>query len=226
MKLPAIILVSPRNPKNIGAAARVMANFGFTDFRIVSPHPPVWEEARITATDAQNLLKKAKLFQTLQEATSDRRTVWGTSCLKARDPRQRLASLPGFKAGGNDAIVFGQEKRGLRAVDLEFCDGVLVVPTAAGALSMNLAQAVGVVCYELGAKKASLPKGPQRIKSNELEILVSRLANNLASIGYRPKDTLAKHKTKVRSLLRRRGIATDEAGFLREVLRRIEGLGS
>ncbi|PCI37204.1 MAG: RNA methyltransferase [Elusimicrobia bacterium] len=222
MKLPAIILVSPRNPKNIGAVARVMANFGFTDLRIVAPHPPVWEEARVTATDAKNFLKKAKVFATLEMAILDRRTVWATSCLKARNPQGKLATLPGFATGGSDAIIFGQEKRGLRLEDLAFCDGILCIPTSPGALSMNLAQAVGVVCYELGAKSVELPKGPQRIKSKELEILITRAAAVLTGIGYRNRQTSKKHAAKLRSLLRRRGIATDEAGFLREILCRIE----
>jgi len=224
MKLPAIVLVSPRNPKNIGAVARVMANFGFNDLRVVSPHPPVWEEALITATDAASLLKKAKVFPTLKEAIEDRRKVWGTSCLKGRHPSLALTTLPGFKAGGKEAILFGQEKRGLRAEDLAFCDGLLAVPTVPGALSMNLAQAVGVVCYELGVKMSEAPALPARINSKELEILIDRAALALTSIGYRPKLTAAKRGAKVRSLLRSRGLASNEAGFLREVLRRIEGI--
>src|ERR1041385_4462197 len=74
----AIVLVRPRNPNNIGAAARAMKNFGLADLVIVAPHPPIWEEAR-SAIGAEDLLARARVVETLAEALADRTLVIGTA---------------------------------------------------------------------------------------------------------------------------------------------------
>jgi tRNA/rRNA methyltransferase len=220
MKSPAIVLVRPRNPRNIGAAARVLSNFGFDDLRVVAAHPPVWEEARRAATDGAPLLKRARLFGSLEEALSDRDFVWGTTCLKGRAVKAR--ALPEARIPAGHAVVFGQEKRGLSGADLAVCDALLTIPTAAACPSMNLAQSVAIVCYEISRRPARRGEQPRRVPFSQVENFVSGFERALRAIGYRPSMTSEARRAKVRSLLRRRGIAVDEAGFLREVLRRAE----
>ncbi|OIO10548.1 MAG: hypothetical protein AUJ52_03995 [Elusimicrobia bacterium CG1_02_63_36] len=222
MKRAAIVLVRPRNPRNIGAAARVLSNFGFTDLRVVAPHPPVWAEARASATDGAALLSETKVFAAMEEALADRRFVWGTTCLKGRSPESGAISLPAARISAADAVVFGQEKRGLTAQDLALCDGLLSVPTDPACPSMNLAQSVAVVCYEIARKPGKGPAPAPRIPYGELERLAEQAERALRRIGYRPSLTPQSRREKLRSLLRRRGVAVREAGFLREVLRRLE----
>jgi TrmH family RNA methyltransferase len=151
-----IVLVQPRNPLNLLAASRAAANFGFDDVVVVSPHEPVWEEAR-AARDAGKWLRRARRVGTVLDAVEDRNWVLGTSSLSRRriEP-SRIFSLEqlGMPTAGpfardRLALLFGSEKRGLRNQDLELCHGVIRLPTSPAAPSMNLGQAVAVCCYKL-----------------------------------------------------------------------------
>src|SRR5215510_1900510 len=73
-----IVLVRPRDPNNIGAAARAMKNFGFTDLAVVTPHPPVWDEVT-SAPNAADVLANARVVATLDEAISNCNLVVGTT---------------------------------------------------------------------------------------------------------------------------------------------------
>jgi len=88
-----VVLVSPRNPLNIGAAARAMANFGFERLSIVAPFAVNWMEAK-SAVGAPDLLREARVFDTLAEAVKDCTLVLGTGSLDRRRPEQAILTLP------------------------------------------------------------------------------------------------------------------------------------
>jgi tRNA C32,U32 (ribose-2'-O)-methylase TrmJ len=88
-----IVLVSPRNPLNIGAAARAMANFGFSRLSIVAPFAQNWMEAK-SAVGAPDLLRDAKVYETLAEAVAHCTLVLGTGSLDRRRPVQTILGLP------------------------------------------------------------------------------------------------------------------------------------
>ena len=156
-----IVLVSPRNPLNIGAAARAMANFGFSRFSVVAPYEPHWREAK-SAIGAEELLRSARKTETLSEAVADCTLVAGTGTLAHRKPEQTAVSLPAFTPiiqseltrGGRIALVFGQEKHGLTREDLALCHVLVEIPTDPRQPSMNLGQAVAVCLYELSSRPA------------------------------------------------------------------------
>jgi len=166
-----IILVSPRNPLNIGAAARAMANFGFERLSIVAPFAHNWMEAK-SAVGAPQLLRDARVFETLAEAVANCHLVLGTGSLDRRKPVQQVLSLPeaaailrnaiGVRAEQENsleqkstgetkrvALLFGSEKHGLTSEDLSWCHGIVAIETAEAQPSMNLGQAVAVCLYEL-----------------------------------------------------------------------------
>jgi len=151
-----VVLVSPRNPLNIGAAARAMANFGFSRLAVVAPYAPHWREAR-SAVGAPELLQNAKEPATLAEAVAECTLVLGTGTLTYRKPEQPVVSLPDLApmvgrelaSGGRVAVVFGPEKHGLTREDLSYCHLLVEVPTDPRQPSMNLGQAVAVCLYEL-----------------------------------------------------------------------------
>ena len=145
-----IILVKPRNPVNIGAAARVMANFGLSDLILVSPYEPILKEtietADIitreepafvrekdnTAVGAGDIIRKAKIFETLKEAVSDCVLSLGTSSLKKRKPDRdiiALKNIPNYisdgQYDGEIGLVFGSEKTGLTIEDLSYCNAII-----------------------------------------------------------------------------------------------------
>ena len=171
-----IVLVSPRNPLNIGAAARAMANFGFTDLAVVAPHEPLWRGVR-SAVGAPDLLVSAQVFETLADAIADCTLVLGTGTLTYRKPEQPVVSLPELpplirselartdlariraihpQSHGAQhstiALVFGQEKHGLTSEDLCRCHRLIEIPTDPRQPSMNLGQAVAVCLYEIATR--------------------------------------------------------------------------
>jgi tRNA/rRNA methyltransferase len=154
-----VVLVSPRNPLNIGAAARAMANFGFTRLTVVDSYAPNWREAR-SAVGAPELLHNAAETASLAEAVSPCTLVIGTGSLNYRKPEQTVVSLPDLaplvrreiERGGRVAMVFGPEKHGLTREDLSFCHVLVEIPTDARQPSMNLGQAVAVCLYEVATR--------------------------------------------------------------------------
>jgi TrmH family RNA methyltransferase len=151
-----IVLVSPRNPLNIGAVARAMANFGFSRLTVVAPYAPHWREAR-SAIGAPELLQNATETESLAEAVAECTFVAGTGTLTSRKPEQPVLSLPDagpilahhFDRPGRIALVFGPEKHGLTRDDLSYCNALIEIPTDPRRPSMNLGQAAAVCLYEL-----------------------------------------------------------------------------
>lgn len=164
-----VVLVRPRNPLNIGAAARAMANFGFDDLKVVKPYAPVWRET-VSAVGAERLVLEAEAVPALERAVRDCHLVVGTSALRERRLERPLLRLPELAAYlkqrpevGRVALVFGPEKTGLSNKYLRQCHVLLTVPTSPGCPSMNLGQAVAVCCYELA--RANRRLGPRRTEA-------------------------------------------------------------
>src|SRR5438876_5473751 len=129
-----LILVAPRNPLNIGAAARAMSNFGFFHLRVVNPYELAFREAR-SAVGAAPLLTRAEEFKSLAEAVEDCTLVIGTTAVGQRQlqhPVRRLdqtsRALRKHLATGRVALLFGSEKRGLSNEDLSHCHWLLRIP--------------------------------------------------------------------------------------------------
>jgi tRNA/rRNA methyltransferase len=156
-----IVLISPRNPLNIGAVARAMANFGFSRLCVVAPYAPHWREAR-SAIGAPGLLQNAKETESLAEAVAECTFVAGTGTLARRKPEQPALSLPDagsilaqhLERTGRIALVFGPEKHGLTRDDLSYCNIVIEIPTDPRQPSMNLGHAVAVCLYEFSRQAA------------------------------------------------------------------------
>ena len=122
-----IVLVSPRNPLNIGAAARAMSNFGFTDLRLVNPYDPAFREAR-SAVRSRYILDQAQIFETVAAAIHDCTLVVGTTAAGKRDlhvPLHRLetaaAVIKEHLSAPPVAVLFGSEKFGLSNEDMSYC---------------------------------------------------------------------------------------------------------
>src|SRR6476469_118484 len=150
-----VVLVSTRNPLNIGAAARAMSNFGIRNLRLVKPFEPGFREAR-SAVGAAATLQDARIFPSVAEAVADCMLVIGTTGGRDRHLDKSLRRLQDAAplveketARGNVAILFGSEKRGLSNDDLSYCHWTMHIPTAPDHVSMNLGQAVAVSLYEI-----------------------------------------------------------------------------
>ncbi|MBK5291291.1 MAG: RNA methyltransferase, partial [Acidobacteriia bacterium] len=188
-----IVLVSPRNPLNIGAAARAMSNFGFPDLRLVNPYEVAFREAR-SAVGAADLLRNAVEYPTIADAVADCSLVVGTVSLGHRElkhPLRRIEYggrlLRKHLASAPAALLFGSEKFGLANEDLSFCHWLIRIPTREQHQSMNLGQAVAICLYELirNPKEATrAPKISLKAKGQDLDLIDKRLLEILAYSGY------------------------------------------
>ena len=237
------MLVSTRNPLNIGAAARAMSNFGFRRLRVVNPYDVAFREAR-SAVGAPDLLKNAEEYKSVAEAIADCSLVVGTSALQHRELQHPVDRLEqGAKlirkrlASGRVALLFGSEKRGLSNHDLSHCHRLLRIPTREEHGSMNLGQAVAVCLYEIirdrkmhgsARQKTAGQKtaGAKLASSAELERFTSLLLESLGVSGYLKQNAGPATEEKIRRLVRRLNIAEADAdlwlGMLRQVLWKIK----
>lgn len=147
-----IVLVRPRNPLNIGAAARAMANFGCDDLVVVQPYVEAWKTAR-SARAGIKVLERARSVDSMEEAVRDCQMVVGTTAATGRTPEIPLSSWPRVAARlprrAQTALLFGSEKTGLSVEEMSYCRQLARIPTLPDSPSMNLGQAVAVCCYEL-----------------------------------------------------------------------------
>ena len=225
-----VVLVATRNPLNIGAAARAMANFGFSRLRVVNLYDVAFREAR-SAVGAAPLLQSAEEFATLAEAVADCRLVVGTTSVGHRElqhPIRRLeygAKLIGKAlAKGPVALLFGSEKFGLSNDDLSHCKWLIRIPTVGQDLSMNLGQAVALCLYELARDPKAADARPGRIKSataGETEQVTRLLLEALECSGYINPVTAGSTEEKVRRLVHRLELTARDAPVLLGMLRQI-----
>ncbi len=145
------MLVRVRNPLNIGAAARAMANFGLPELVLVQPYGEAWKTARSARAGAA-VLHNARVVASLPEALEGCLSAIATTAGTGRDPELALETWPQVASelgAAPVALVFGSEKTGLNVDDISFCNRLARIPTTAAAPSMNLGQAVAVCAYEL-----------------------------------------------------------------------------
>ena len=217
-----IVLVSPRNPLNIGAAARAMANFGFSHLTVVAPYAPHWRESR-SAVGAPQLLNSAKEVPTLAEAVAACTLVVGTGTLTYRKPEQPVVPLTALALlvqqevarNARVALVFGPEKHGLTREDLSWCQALVEIPTDPSQPSMNLGQAVAVCLYELASRAFPAQAPPPNVAtaqpaneglaaaSGQLDLLAKVIEETMAAAGYSPHSMQAANRHDLRLLLRR-----------------------
>lgn len=215
----SVILVAPRNPLNIGAAGRAMANFGFLDMRLVDAYRVAADEAR-SGPHADVVLEQSRDFASIQEAVADSTLVIGTTSAQKRDvhlPIQRLeeAAMTIRQHTGRVALLFGSEKFGLSNEDMGYCHSLVRIPTVPAATSMNLGQAVAVTLYELVRNTPQTDLAPMGM----LDELVDRLYEALQLAGYVHHDNVIE---KLRRLSRRMHLREHDAvmwlGMVRQLL--------
>jgi tRNA/rRNA methyltransferase len=231
----SVILVSTRNPLNIGAVARAMSNFGFSSLRVVNPYEPSFREAR-SAVGAAELLASAQEYTSIPDAVADCSLVVGTTALQNRELRHKVHRLETASSlirhhlsSGRVALLFGSEKTGLSNQDLSQCHWLLHIPTQEGHVSMNLGQAVAVCLYELVRSDdvqtpASLPSPEEHASASmaNLDRLSALWLETLHASGYLKPGTGAASEEKLRRMLHRLNVPAEDAqvwlGMMRQIL--------
>jgi tRNA/rRNA methyltransferase len=223
------VLVRPRIPENVGAAARVLRNFGHADWVIVDPERLDLDAARRMAVGAEDLLDGVRVVPTLDDAVSDCAWVVGTESRRLRgrpplEPEALAAAARENAPGGTTALVFGGERDGLRAGELARCDALSRIPSRAPQPSLNLAQAVAVYAFALRpvAREAPRPPGAPASVADDAEMLrvESSLREALAAGGFirGPERHAVRDLTRT---LRRARLTREESRLWIAALRRV-----
>jgi TrmH family RNA methyltransferase len=221
-----VVLVSPRNPLNIGAAARAMSNFGFLRLGVVNAYDVAFREAR-SAVGASAVVGDAVEYASIAEAVADCSLVVGTTSIGNRQLQHPLRRLEyggrlirSALANERVALLFGSEKFGLSNDDMSWCHWLIRIPAREEHGSMNLGQAVAVCLYELIRRPTTGKPEPRKIAgSAEVDRITEYLLEALGESGYpRTQST----PEKVRRMVRRLNIPEQEAdawmGMLRQIV--------
>lgn len=224
----SVVLVNPQHPGNVGATARAMKNMGLHRLVLVRPHAPIDDVSLQMATSADDLLREsvdaADLSEALQGASI---TVATTARLgrRRRDaltPRQAAALLAPLTLRNKVAILFGPERTGLHNDIVERCQWVIHIPTSRDCRSLNLAQAVLLVAYELF--QASFPR-PGRTRSlatqDELDGMYDHMREILLKIGFLDPNNPERMILALNRILARAGLDQREVNIIRGVMRQI-----
>jgi tRNA/rRNA methyltransferase len=230
-----VVLVSPRNPLNIGAAARAMSNFGFDEMRLVNAYDVAFREAK-SAVNAGAVLEAAHEYPTVGDAVADCELVVGTTSIGHRaleHPLRRLESggklIARKLAKASVALLFGSEKFGLSNEDMSHCHWLMRIPTREEHESMNLGQAVAVCLYEILRQPAvakQILEGKREARGEDLERITQLLEDVLGKSGYVHSKVEGSTKMKIRRLVRRMDLDAHDAGvwlgMLRQILWKLE----
>jgi len=223
------VLVRTSHPGNIGAAARAIRTMGFERLSLVAPHRFPHAEAVAMAAGALELLDDTVITPTLVDAVADCTLVLGCTArkrvvqLEELSPRQAAARALAASAHGEVAIVFGNERTGLENDELMSCHAAVHIPSVEDFPSLNLAQAVQLLAYEL--RLALLDQTPAVVEEpreplasiEELEHFFGHLAQMLDDIDFHKGRSPMTIMKRLRRLFLRTGLEQREVRILRGI---------
>ena len=214
---PIVVLVEPQLGKNIGAAARAMANFGLPRLRLVKPLQG-WpnDKARVMAAGADRVLDSVQLYDSLAEAIGDCTFVLAATARNHDQAKPVVGAAeaaaemaPRVAAGENVAIVFGRERNGLENHEVGQADRILTLPVNPAFASLNLAQAVVVVGYEWfklsgGGLPFAMPEKSPPAAKQQLDAFFGDLERELEKVEFfRPEEKRGTMSVNLRNIFQR-----------------------
>ena len=239
----AIVLFKPKSSGNIGAVARALKNMGLGDLRLVAPPSFNRRAADAMAVHADDILDRARVYPDLISALDHCTFTVGTTCRpgpyrsSAKTLREMAGELVLETSVNKVAIIFGPEDFGLSNEELKLCQQLMTIPASPDYPSLNLAQAVMVVSYELmmaatglqaltaHADRASsndeernavsdLSKPIERAPAAAVDAMMERMTDALIAIGFASADNPDHIMFAIRNMLGRSGITPRELDIL------------
>jgi TrmH family RNA methyltransferase len=241
------VLVEPKEPGNIGASARAIKNMGFKNLCLVKPPAEMSEEGRWFARNAHDVLDSAEVHDSVAEAIADKSVVVGTT---RRAGKRRGVILPveegatrlrAIASNNKVAILFGREAKGLSNDEVEECGFMMTIPSSKIQPSLNLAQAVLIVSYELSKCGQGLKERPSEsivkkkydnstlkehlVSHGEVDHLYVRISAALELLEYIPrghKNLREKIIANLKHFIGRAGLTEWELNMLQGICTQIE----
>ena len=226
-----VVLNQPQIQENIGAAARAAANMGVAELVLVRPCPFEERVVKAVATrTGEGLVDRIIVKDRLEDALADYQYVIGTTARRGshrgpfHTPRGIAGKVLERSRDGRIALLFGPERTGLTNSDLRLCQALVRIPTAdPRTSSLNLAQAVLVMCYELFLARNPEPVPPQ-VKAapvSELLAMYRHLADTMVRIGFLPDENTDYWLMNFKKIFNRTGLTHGECNLIRGMCRQI-----
>lgn len=227
-----VVLCCPTDPRNVGGAARAVANFGFTELRVVGAEVAAEDVHAYSAGAVERITLRR--FASVDEAIADCERVVGTS-RRSRDddgpPEWPVAGLAErLRGGGRVAVLFGTERTGLTTEELDRCSAVVAIHTRELYPSMNLAHAVACVGYEL-TRPTPGESGPPvvavrpRTSAGAREAFFGNVEAVVQGLGYPPGRSAAAFARRLRRILERANPDQQELSLFGGVFSELRRLG-
>ncbi len=226
----SFILVEPQEPGNIGASARALKNMGFSNLELVNPIHFYTKEAKWMSCQAYDMLKKAIVYKTFDEAIKEKSLIVGTT---RRMGKRRGLIIPlknsvkkiiSTAKKNKVAILFGRERNGLTNQEIEECGFLITIPSDPDAPSINLAQSVLLVAYEL-AQKTYTKELPEMVTLERLKALYERINSILKLLDYIPRgnsDLERRIMRNLKHLIGRAGLTEWEMNMVYAICSQVE----
>ncbi len=233
LKNIAIVLHKPHYPENIGAAARVAKNMGIGRLVVVEPVDCDLTRVLKMATHmAQDIVAEMEVYDNLRDALSPYGYIVGTTARTGsqrqtiKNPRRMAEELVPISQENEVAVLFGPESSGLANEDLRLCQSLVTIPTADFS-SLNLAQAVMVIAYEIFMAGMPGPGKfvPRLASSHELEGMYDQVRDTLTKINFINPENPDYWLSSVRRFFNRIGLQAREVRIIRGICRQIDWYG-
>lgn len=239
LSTPAVVLVRPREEGNVGSAARAMANMGLDRLILVEPAAEIGKVGTAFAVGARHVLEGARRVSDLREALAPFRRIVGTTSSRDRRwevpivaPRELPPHLAEDPPGTPTALLFGPEVGGLTNEELALASVLVTIPCSPVQPTLNLAQAVLIVTYELFQARvpvgetppppASVGRPEPPATTGELDGLFAHATEVLQRVGFERDDSFAGVLRDLRRLAARAGPTSREVAILRGICRRTQ----
>jgi tRNA/rRNA methyltransferase len=230
----AVVLHRPRYPENIGAAARAACNMGISQLIVVDPRECDLTRVLKMATHfAADIVEAMRVFKNLETALAPFQYVVGTTARVGSrrraipDPRKLAETLIPISQHNRIALLFGPENWGLTNAELRLCHALVNIPTA-GFASLNLAQAVMILCYEvfLASLEDTEAFTPRLATRQELEGMYGQLKETLVNINFINPENPDYWMGHVRRFFSRMDMKARDVRMIRGICRQIDWYGS
>ncbi len=225
----SIVLVRPKFHENIGSVARAMKNMGLSRLIIVNGCSPLHADAYKLASGAEDILERAEEFPALREAISEMGCVVGMTSRGGKErsplftPESLARKLIPFSLKNSIALAFGSEREGLTNEELSLCHLYVRIPSMESFPSLNLAQAVMVVCYELFQGSIEIHKKPiQLAQAEQLERMFEHMEKTLFHIGFLDSNNPKRIMRGLRRLFGRSELDEREVSILQGIWSQID----
>lgn len=224
------VLVEPHEAGNVGAAARALKNFGFSDLWIVGARPQRMDDiSEWWAKGAADLVHSARRADTLEEALADVHLSVATTAVRGRHVHEQLTPPDVARLAEETlsdeqrlAIVFGREEWGLSGREVALCQRTASIPTSPDYATLNLAMSVGIFCYELGKGLRSRAVDPDPAPGELLVNLTTRTRRLLHEINFFGEKSPERMCADLQALAGRAQLRTREASMLLSFVAHVE----